>query len=330
MGNQTLKVADATNDLLSGTGTVSVSSARARHSRGTLSIRPRHFFGGRQQRSGFCGHRDHRAGGARGTACNSNTGGSPPSAIMQTPPTPVTGNVMISYALVDANENVCSIQVQYSGDGGTTWQNATEAPGGDGMTNLASSTASLGFAHEYMWASGADIGSVYNTDVEIRITPTDSVAGAVGADTSAANFSVNNTTTPEPGDRRHPSSIVIGEPVQLCRDAQETNRARSLHLQLVRVLGDPNAVVPSNGQTLTSGVGSFERDAQYGGPAMDCRQTDIDTGAARQSKYQRAGVRDPAWFHHLAANAYGRRRFRHDHDRFGKHLWQCGQRGQAR
>ena len=204
---------------------------------------------------------------------------------MHTPATTVFGNVMISYSLIDANQDVCSIQVQFSPDGGITWQNATEVPGGDGTQNLASSIAPNGFAHEFMWASNIDIGNVYNSDVEIRITPIDVVAGSRAA-ASTATFSVNNTCIPE---------LVISGPASIAAGTsfnfvvtlknQSGTIVSSNSDALAFFSSDPSAVVPSSGQTLNSGVGSFRMLNTPGQQwiAVD----DIDTGAAAKVNIMR-------------------------------------------
>ena len=76
-----------------------------------------------------------------------------------TPTSPQIGNVTVSYILTDAESDTCSIQVQYSLNGGATWNPATAVLGqGDGTTSLASSPT--GVSHTFVWASGSDIVNV--------------------------------------------------------------------------------------------------------------------------------------------------------------------------
>ncbi len=124
LGSQTITATDTTNGSLTGSGTVNVTSVN-----GPVE------------------------GAASPEAVGFNPASqpsSPPSVIMQTPPSTVEGDVIITYALVDTNQNPCNIQVQFSSDGGNTWQNATTAPGGDGTHDLATSIAPPGFVHEYL------------------------------------------------------------------------------------------------------------------------------------------------------------------------------------
>ena len=60
----------------------------------------------------------------------------PPTASVTTPTGLQTGDVTIAYSLADAESETCSIAVQYSPDGGQTWNSITAGPGGDGTTGL--------------------------------------------------------------------------------------------------------------------------------------------------------------------------------------------------
>ena len=116
-----------------------------------------------------------------------------PSATVVTPSGPQSGNVTIKYSLFDPQSDRCSILVQYSPNGGRTWNTATAVSGqGDGTTGLTSSPS--GRAHTYVWASGSDIGNVNDSNVEIRITPSD--AGGVDTAGTSSVFTVNNHVTP--------------------------------------------------------------------------------------------------------------------------------------
>jgi autotransporter-associated beta strand protein len=116
----------------------------------------------------------------------------PPAAAVTTPTGSQSGNVTISYTLMDADSNPCSIQVQYSLDGGATWTTATAGSGGDGATGLSSSPG--GTSHAFVWASASDIANVNSSDVMIRITPTDTVATAAGTAAASQFFTVDNQT----------------------------------------------------------------------------------------------------------------------------------------
>lgn len=94
------------------------------------------------------------------------------------PPAGSGGNIPVGYALQDADANVCTIVVEYSLNGGGAWHIATDGPGGDGRSGLASSPA--GTPHVYVWHSFADLGPGTCPSVLLRITPHDSEEGIAG------------------------------------------------------------------------------------------------------------------------------------------------------
>jgi hypothetical protein len=135
-----------------------------------------------------------------------------PAVVLTTPTLPQKGNVPIAYTLSDAESDLCSIQVQFSRDGGLTWRAATAGPGGDGVTGLTSSPA--GTAHTFVWNSAADVGANAIVDnVGIRITPSDPLGP--GAVQSTGSFTVNYRdlagTLGTPWTL--PASVVVGAPV---------------------------------------------------------------------------------------------------------------------
>jgi len=122
------------------------------------------------------------------------TGPSPPVAVVQTPAGVQSGNVTIFYALKDSQGDACWISVHFSDDGGMTWKIATQGPGGDGTTNLTSSTT--GRSHIFVWDSLADIGQTRQDDIQIRITPFDTESGQ-GTPSSTSDFVVDNLPPPQ-------------------------------------------------------------------------------------------------------------------------------------
>jgi hypothetical protein len=111
-----------------------------------------------------------------------------PAASVTTPSGPQSGNVTIGYNLTDAESDLCSILVQYSPDEGANWQTATAVAGqGDGTTGLTSGPS--GTSHTFVWASGSDIVHATNSNVKVRITPTDTVSGTAG---TSGIFTVDN------------------------------------------------------------------------------------------------------------------------------------------
>ena len=93
----------------------------------------------------------------------------PPTATVATPSAAQSGDVAISYSLVEAASDPCNIQVQYSSDAGATWYTATAGSGGEGTMNLAASPT--GTAHTFVWNSFADLGNTANASVQIRVVP---------------------------------------------------------------------------------------------------------------------------------------------------------------
>ncbi len=113
----------------------------------------------------------------------------PPTVVVTAPSGMQTGNITISYTLIDETSDTCNVLVEYSIDGGTTWNNAEPGTGGDGTTNLASSPT--GISHSYVWDSVADNVATTSVeyDVRIRITPSDTVQGTAG---ETSDFTVDN------------------------------------------------------------------------------------------------------------------------------------------
>lgn len=117
-----------------------------------------------------------------------------PSAFVPTPVGTQKGTVAISYSLSDLESDTCSVQVEYSPNGGVTWYAATRATGGEGTTGLTSGTG--GASHVFLWASGTDMSNVSSSDVRIRITPSDSLGSGTPGVSSA--FTVDNFVNFQP------------------------------------------------------------------------------------------------------------------------------------
>ena len=111
------------------------------------------------------GHQEVKSAAAEATTLIQNQ---LPWASVSTPSGTQSGNVTISYSLFDNESDTCSILVQYSPNGGTSWYTATQGPGGDGMSGLTSLPG--GSPHTFVWASRNDIVNTNISDVEIRIT----------------------------------------------------------------------------------------------------------------------------------------------------------------
>jgi hypothetical protein len=112
-----------------------------------------------------------------------------PSVTVVTPVGEQSGDISIEYTLYDEDSDPLSIVVEFSENGGTTFSIAKSA-GGDGTANLSSSPS--GIQHVFVWNSTSDeVGvSSIETDVVVRITPSDSIVTGDPAETG--QFTVNN------------------------------------------------------------------------------------------------------------------------------------------
>ncbi len=95
----------------------------------------------------------------------------------------------ILFELTDEDGDFIDIVVEFSDDGGQTFNVATEGGGGDGTVNLDADAN--GVDHVFVWDSFADLGGVINDLVRIQITPDDGLE--VGASDLTANFTIDNT-----------------------------------------------------------------------------------------------------------------------------------------
>jgi hypothetical protein len=93
----------------------------------------------------------------------------------------------ISYTILDANDDLCSVEVQFSPNGGA-FQPCFAAAGGDGTTGLTSSAS--GSAHTFEWDFAADLGPALSQNVTVRIRATD--ATTTGSWAQLTNQSIGN------------------------------------------------------------------------------------------------------------------------------------------
>ena len=115
---------------------------------------------------------------------------SPPTATVTTPVGSSSGAIPISYRLIDAESDLCSVVATFSLDGGATFSPATAGAGGDGVSGLTSSTGG-GAAHTFVWNSAADgvATGLTPASVRFRIAPSDADAGTAG---TTGAFTVSN------------------------------------------------------------------------------------------------------------------------------------------
>lgn len=113
----------------------------------------------------------------------------PPQVFLETPVGTQSNNVTIYYYLKDDEEQVCSIVVTYSKDGGNTFATATAVTNaGDGIANLNSSQN--GIRHSFIWDSKADLGDGFIGVVKIKIIPDDGIIRGTPAESD--EFVVDN------------------------------------------------------------------------------------------------------------------------------------------
>ncbi|UCE35914.1 MAG: hypothetical protein JSW00_10130, partial [Thermoplasmata archaeon] len=111
---------------------------------------------------------------------------SPPSVWVYTPSGIQSGNITIDFVLEDfdqGDDGNMSISVEYSTDG-TSWEGAIAGQGSD-LDHLFNNTL-----YHFVWDSKADIGSIYDTTVYIRITPADRAGN--GTKNQTGSFTVDN------------------------------------------------------------------------------------------------------------------------------------------
>jgi cyclophilin family peptidyl-prolyl cis-trans isomerase len=125
-----------------------------------------------------------------------------PSATVVTPRSPQFGDISIHYTLFDVDSDLCSVLVQFRLNGSTQWYTAAQAPGGDGISGLASSPE--GVEHTFVWANSVvwtqsnRLGEpAYRTaDIEFRITPSDAGGDGVAVTSDAVTLVDSHDITP--------------------------------------------------------------------------------------------------------------------------------------
>ncbi|MCZ6690819.1 MAG: hypothetical protein O7H41_14600 [Planctomycetota bacterium] len=118
-----------------------------------------------------------------------------------------SGDVTVSYILIDGNSDTITTAVKYSTDG-STYLDATERTGlpSEGTTGLSSSPG--GDSHIFVWASGTNLNTIDSDTVTFQITPTD--PQNPGLPTTTANFLVNNNQEPS-ATITTPSGSQVGD-----------------------------------------------------------------------------------------------------------------------
>ncbi len=195
---------DGTQRSWSGTGTFSVQDADIKDQGGALNI---------AVRSGT----NSGNNAAQGWSFNSNC--LPSASFDNDFSSWSSGNITANYKLIDPNSDTNNISqmansgIEYSADG-TTWSDATQGTGGDGMTGLSSS-ASPGTSHSFVWNSSTDLSGVEDSTVYLRVRPNDGSENASAWATSSA-FAVDNLAPSSVGaptlSGLTSSSVTINKP----------------------------------------------------------------------------------------------------------------------
>lgn len=97
-----------------------------------------------------------------------------------------TGKVYVNYNLVDTESDPSSLTAYEYSLNGTTWATMTAAtadPLHNGVAGLTSSPA--GVAHAFVWDAQADVGNIYSSTAQVRLTPNDGVANGTTATSTA-------------------------------------------------------------------------------------------------------------------------------------------------
>ncbi|MHC5079923.1 MAG: Kelch repeat-containing protein [Planctomycetota bacterium] len=105
------------------------------------------------------------------------------------PAAPYVENIAVAYTLADPESDAVDVVVEWRAGASGTFLPATEgASGSDGTVGLGASPG--GTAHTFVWDSEADTTCTDVSNVEIRITPSDTKQGSSG--TSAPILVANN------------------------------------------------------------------------------------------------------------------------------------------
>lgn len=131
-----------------------------------------------------------------------NPANSPPRATIQTPASGQTGpEVTLNYTLFDNESNRCNVTIEFSTDGGNSFQPASDsgvAPS-EGAQNLTAAPG--GVTHVFVWNAVADLPAAGAGNVIVQLTPADA---DMGAPVRSNAFAVSPNT---------PAAIVVTGPV---------------------------------------------------------------------------------------------------------------------
>jgi PKD repeat protein len=114
-----------------------------------------------------------------------------PRVIVQTPTSPASGNISITFQLIDREKEPGNIILQYSTNAGVTFKSATLVDTSE--TQNLQSDWYPGITHTVHWDSVSDmVGISGNASVIVKITPYDATNPSGGTSDVSETFTVNN------------------------------------------------------------------------------------------------------------------------------------------
>lgn len=118
----------------------------------------------------------------------------PPSVSLTDPPADNKYEVPLSFTLSDPTDDICSVRLRYSLNGGTDWNDATvkSASAGEIDVNFVRELAS-GSTYALVWDAWHDLGENAEPSVRLELTPSDILTGT---ESETVDFGVDNTGHP--------------------------------------------------------------------------------------------------------------------------------------
>jgi uncharacterized delta-60 repeat protein len=134
-----------------------------------------------------------------------------PRAIVQTPTNPSSANIAISFQLIDREKELGNIILQYSTNGGASFNSATLVDSSE--TQNLQSDWYPGIIHTVRWNSVTDmVGISRNASVIVKVTPSDATNPSGGTSDVSRTFTVNNIEFNQPPSVSitTPSGVQLG------------------------------------------------------------------------------------------------------------------------
>ena len=115
-----------------------------------------------------------------------------PVVSITTPAGSVNDLVRISFQVIDLQSDPVNVLVEYSTDGGASFARATQAEGAGSSGIEGLETSSKAISYTFVWNSLLDLGSANQSDVSVRMTPSETFRNLEGEPSTSASFSVLN------------------------------------------------------------------------------------------------------------------------------------------